>query len=142
MSLNLFQMIVILGALLLTFSFWYKYRFSFISNFFVGGIILILLCNLDFLDSKGQFTVFTGVFIISSYIILNLSSLFIYLFKNKKHIHIIFPVIIFIIISIFWLFYIHPYGYYKRKTGVLIRMFLAFFPLYSYTYNKKNINRK
>jgi len=141
MNLNLFQITIMLGALLLTFLLWYKYRSPSISNFFIGGGILILLYNLDFLDLKpfSKYDAIIIVFIIFSYFILNLSSLFIYLFKNKKQNYFIFPIIVYLLISIYLLFFVHTYGYwyYEKKIGILIRLFLAFFPLYTYTYYKK-----
>jgi len=144
MSINLFQIVIMLVVFLGTFFLWlkYKYKLYFIYNFFIGGGILILLCKLEFLGFKGvdgKFGILVYTFISFAYLTLNISNLFVFLFSNKKAKYFLLPSITFFAIVLILMFYINPYENNKFEVGILIRLFLAFFPLQCYTYFKKYI---
>ena len=96
MEINYFQLIIFLIAVSVTVYFWYKFKLQFITNFLLGGLILIALSKLDFLGFKGKLDVLSFVFIIAAYIVLNISSLLTYMFKDyQQRFFFVFPVIFF-----------------------------------------------
>ncbi len=84
MEINIFQIVIPIVFIAIVFYIWYRYQIHFIGNFLVGGIILIFLSNLDFLGFKGKIGALSIVLISLFYILLNISTLFIYLFRDKK----------------------------------------------------------
>jgi hypothetical protein len=140
MKINLFEFFIILIITIGTVYLWYKYKLEFVTNYIIGGGVLIFLCQLDFLGwegSWGKFGVLILLFMFITYTLLNISTLFIYLFKNKKNKYFMFPAIMFLIIGIF-LFLITDVNI-TFKWGALVRLFLAFFSLQFYTYYKKHL---
>ena len=100
MEINYFQLIIFLIAVSVTVYFWYKFKLQFITNFLLGGLILIALSKLDFLGFKGKLDVLSFVFIIAAYIVLNISSLLTYMFKDyQQRFFFVFPVIFFSILA-------------------------------------------
>ena len=100
MEVNYFQLIIFLIVVSVTIYFWYKFKLQFITNFLLGGLILIALSKLDFLGFKGKLDVLSFVFIIAAYIVLNISSLLTYMFKDyQQRFFFVFPVIFFSILA-------------------------------------------
>ena len=135
MEVNYFQIALFLILLSLMLFFWYKYKLLSITNFFLGGVILIVLCHLSFLGFNGKLDIFSFSFIIIAFIVLNISSLLTYLFKDyKEKYFFVFPTTAFIIISFFFnRVYNEPQDQ-MLLIGVLSRLFVSFFPLLYYTY--------
>jgi len=143
MGLNLFQIVSLIIIFMIMFYIWSIYRVHLISIFFIGGIILILLSKLDFLDFKGKLDVLSVVFITLSYIFINIFSCILYFFDSfkRKIYYFLFPIIAFLIVAIVLVCLIDSYKYLEYKFGILLRLFLAFFPLYFYMYYLKYIKK-
>lgn len=135
MEVNYFQIIIFILALSGTLFVGYKYKVHIITNFFLGGLILILLCNLDVFGFQGKLDVFSFAYILLGYFTLNISSLLTYLFKDyQQKYFFVFPVSFFIIVSFFFM---QKFGEPQDQMfllGILSRLFLSFFPLLCYTY--------
>jgi len=130
--MNFFQISLLIITLAIIFFTWKKYRL--IANFFIGILTLIALSNLDFLDFEGNLDVFTISHLIFSFILLSLTMLI----PNKKQVY-IFSILVFLLITFFLLFGIDSGKYFERKFGVIIRVFLAFFPInYWYLLRKED----
>lgn len=141
MAISSFEIILFLIIIIIILFIWVKYKVYFISNFFIGGILLILLSNLDFLGFKGQIGVLPMAIITISYILLNISTLGNYLFQDKKEKYFLFPTFTFIFIIIFEVFFIDSCKFLIFKLGVIIRLFLSFFPLLAVTYYFKFLKK-
>ncbi|GAA4153616.1 hypothetical protein GCM10022217_09580 [Chryseobacterium ginsenosidimutans] len=134
MEINIFQIIISIIFAAVVFYIWFTYKIQYKGNFFIGGIILIFLSNLDFLGFEGKIGALSIFLIASFYILLNVSILFIYLFKDKKKIYFVFPTIVFLIILLFEFFFVDPNAFVQFKLGIAIRLFISFFPLFILTY--------
>ena len=133
-------LILTLGTLFL----WYKYKLSLVTNYITGGLILILLCKLNFLGfehSWGKFGVFIVLFMLISYSMLHLSTLIIYFLDKKKNLYFVFPILTFVLISIFAIISKFPSTTFTFISGILVRIFLSFFPLLLYNYYEKHIKK-
>ena len=138
MEVNYFQLIIFLIVVSVTIYFWYKFKLQFITNFLLGGLILIALSKLDFLGFKGKLDVLSFVFVIAAYIILNISSLLTYMFKEyQQRFFFVFPVFFFSILVFVLFCFVDPNEYYEYKFGILSRLFFSFFPLLYYSYYDK-----
>lgn len=130
MEINLFQVIVFFLALTFSLFVAYKLKIHAITNFFLGGLILILLCNCDFLGFKGDLDVFSFAFIILAYCVLSISSLLTLMLKGKQQKYFfLFPICAFIIISLFFKSMFNDVDEQVFVMGILLRLFLSFFPL-------------
>ncbi len=83
MEINIFQIIISIILAAVVFYIWFRYKIEYIGNFFIGGIILIFLSNLNFLGFEGKIGALSIFLIASFYILLNVSILFNYLFTLK-----------------------------------------------------------
>lgn len=138
MEINYFQIIKFLIAVSITVYFWYKFKLQFITNFLLGGLILIALSKLDFLGFNGKLDVLSFVFIIAAYIVLNISSLLTYMFKEyQQRFFFLFPIIFFIIITCMFMGVLDKPEDQTYLAGILSRLFLSFFPLLYCTYHYK-----
>ncbi len=130
--MNFFQISLLIITLAIIFFTWKKYRL--IANFFIGILTLIALSNLDFLDFEGNLDVFTISHLIFSFILLSLTMLI----PNKKQVY-ISSILAFVLIILFLIFGIDSGKYFEKKFGVIVRVFLAFFPInYWYLLSKKD----
>jgi len=134
MEINIFQIVISIIFIATVCYIWFRYKIQFIGNFFIGGIILIYLSNLDFLGFKGKIGSLPAVLIGLFYILLNISVLFIYLFKDKKKMYFTISIITFLIILLFEFIFVDPSKFIEFKLGIAVRLFLAFFPLSILTY--------
>lgn len=143
MEINLFQIIVFL--LVLSFSLFvaYKLKIHAITNFFLGGLLLILLCNFDYLGLKENLDVFSYAFIIFAYCVLSISPLLTLMFRNNRQKYFfLFPIGAFLAISLFFKSMFNDVDENVFVIGILLRLFLSFFPLLLCSYVlkfKKNV---
>lgn len=134
--MGIFQ--VILLVIIFMIIFFIPHKYYMITNFFIGGVILIFLSKMDFLEFEGKLDPISISFITISYIFIYISSLFIYFFnhyKRKKY-YCLFQIIAFLMVSIILIFFIDPYKYLIYKLGILFRLFLSFFPFHIIYYMK------
>ncbi len=117
-----------------------KIKLNFFNKFIFGGVILILLSKMDFFSFNGKIGVLVMAIIFIFYFLLNLLPMCIYLFEKelKIYTYIKISIIVFLfLISLFFLF-VDPEKYLILKIGIIIRVFLSYFPLllFSFFYNK------
>lgn len=139
MALTSFSTLLFLIILIGIFYVWYRYKVIYISNFFLGVIILILLCKFDFLGFEGfegKGAVLLFMIMILLYSLLNISAILTYYFKNIRFFFFL-PISTFIGVSVWLFFDFDPGKYPILKTGILIRLLLSFFPLYILLYYRK-----
>lgn len=137
MNLNLFQLISLFIALSVAFYICFKYKISFISNFIIGGLILILLSKFDILYFEGKLDTLTFVIVTFGFILINISSFFLSFFKEEKTFFFILPTIVYLLITIILMFTIDPSKYLIFKLGILLRLFISYYPLHILLYYKK-----
>lgn len=130
--MNFFQISLLIITLAIIFFTWKKYRL--IANFFIGILTLIVLSNFDFLEFEGTLDTLTVAYMTFSFLLLS-ATMFI---PNKKQVY-IFSILVFLLITFILLFGIDSGEYLKEKFGIIIRLFLAFFPInYWYLLRKKD----
>lgn len=139
MGINYFGITILLAIAAMAVYFWNKRRI--VANFLLGGLILIGLSHLDFLDFAGKLGPISGAIMVVGYLGLNLTYLF-YLLNKKRKWHIVYACCFSIFFLSFCLAYIDYGKYYEHKAGMLIRIFASFFPLYllEVRNNGKNLN--
>ncbi|ANF49895.1 hypothetical protein A0O34_04840 [Chryseobacterium glaciei] len=141
MIINFSQIVILILIITVILFLWIKYKLHFITNFFIGGILLMLLSSLKFFSFNGKLDILSMVLMTIFYIILNISTLFIYLFKDKTKNYFVIPAISFAIIIIFEFLLIDPGEYNLFKLGIITRLFLSFFPLLILTYYFKFLKK-
>lgn len=138
MGINFFGIIILLGICAMTVYFWKKTRL--IANFLLGGLILIGLSHLDFLGFGGKLGVLSAFCMMCGYLGLNLTYIF-YLINKRSEWHKIYAAC-FSVFALFFCFVFVDYGkMYEFKTGMLVRVFAAFFPIYIFTLKNERKNR-
>lgn len=134
MNLNFFQiavLIIVIGIIILC---WKKIRY--ISNFFLGGLILIILSSFNFWGFSGKLDALSGFFLTIGYCFINLTYI-IFIIKKEAKTPLIFAILFFIMFSVICLFFVDYGKYFEHKFGMILRLFLSFFPLYVFTYFKE-----
>lgn len=114
-----------------------KKKVFFLINLLVSASLLIVLSHFDFLDFKGRLDVLSIAFMIIAWTVLNLTSLICYTLKLQKTAYFTTPLILFFLITFILTEYIDKNDYYYFKLGILVRVFVSFFPIYFITYYYK-----
>ena len=113
-----------------------KIKLNFFNRFIFGGIILILLSKMDFLNFRGKIGVLIMANIFIFYLIMNLLPLFIYLFnlEIRRKNYFTLPIMTFLLLIYILLILIDPSKYSILKIGILTRIFFSYFPLHIYNF--------
>ncbi|SDI64118.1 hypothetical protein SAMN05421542_1577 [Chryseobacterium jejuense] len=135
MGLNFFQIAVLLILIGVIIVFWKKLQI--VSTFLLGGLLLMGLCSLDFLGFQGTSSALIGFILAVAYCMINITYLILYIKKDHR-ISLIYAIAFFTLFTLFCLFYIDSGKYYELKFGIIVRLFLSFFPLYFFKYYKTN----
>jgi uncharacterized membrane protein YccC len=130
MNINFFQISILLISIVIIIYIWHKSRL--ISNFLLGALILIALSCLNFLDFKGHLDTISITYMIFSFILLN-ATMWI---KNKRKSY-IYSIVSFILITFILFVLTDPGEYYEYKLGIVVRIFLSFFPINWFFLSKK-----
>lgn len=147
MSLNLFQIIFFSIFFLCIFFIWYRYKIIYITNYFLGFVIVHLCCDFylkNGIFSKGNPSAKEEILLyLAEYIFFNilfLTSFLLFLFKkeNWKKNYFIIPIIVFILI-LFVAIYIE--NSFNSLVFFGISLFISFFPLYFYSYYLKFLKK-
>jgi hypothetical protein len=140
--MNLFQITISTIGLITIGLIYLKKGISLLFNFLAGGVILILLSKLDYHDFEGKLDSLSGGIMMLFYVFMNLILFYVFSSNNKRECFFSIPLFTYFIMCI-CLFILVDYGkYYLFKIGIISRVFLAYFPLYTLLYYKKYKNEE
>lgn len=127
MKIDYFELLILPAIAIAVLYFWKKRRI--LANFLLGALILIGLSYLNFLGFTGKPDVLSAAIMIFGYAGLNLTYVF-YLMNKKAGWHIVYACCFSIFFLSFCLACIDYGEYHEHKSGMLVRIFVSFFPLY------------
>lgn len=109
---------------------------QFVVNLVVSGGLFIGLCKLNFLDFESELSALPIFMLLVSFLLLHLSAIvgMLRMKKGDSLSYFLAPLLMYLFIGVSLIELVDKNDYMTFKVGVLTRLFLSFFPIYTLTY--------